>query len=405
VATREKDEMPAGEGKLPLVVIEASESPAAAFAATLLGDFGAEVTVFEPRGGSRLRRLGGEHVQAVWWKILARNKRSIAIDPEHSSSAAVFEAALRRADIVLVDNGPTGRALQRLAREVNRKAQVTRVFATGEDLPSLWPDSTDSAFAGSATGVVALTGKPDEAPIQAEFPLADATSGILAAALALFELRRARLADEAPESIDLGLHEALQRMNEWQVVVAGIQGHAEPRNGNRFPMNWNVGNIFRTRDGKLLTVSAATPSVADRLMNMVGGEKLKNDPRFRTPAARRENMDALDDEIGAWIARHDAAEAMRLVLENDVVVGPIYDAADIMEDPHVRARTDIARMPDGAGGSLPMPAVLPKIDSMPGAIGRLGPKLGEDTAAILETIGFSARQIDELKASGAVVVR
>ena len=56
---REKDAMSAAEGKLPLVVIEASESPAAAFAATLLGDFGAEVTVFEPRAGSRLRRLGG----------------------------------------------------------------------------------------------------------------------------------------------------------------------------------------------------------------------------------------------------------------------------------------------------------------------------------------------------------
>jgi crotonobetainyl-CoA:carnitine CoA-transferase CaiB-like acyl-CoA transferase len=113
-------------------------------------------------------------------------------------------------------------------------------------------------------------------------------------------------------------------------------------------------------------------------------------------------MDALDDEIGAWIARHDAAEAMRLVLENDVVVGPIYDAADIMGDPHLRARGDIARVPDGDGGSLAMPAVLPKIDTMPGGIGRLGPKLGEDTAAVLETIGFSRRQIDELKACGAV---
>jgi crotonobetainyl-CoA:carnitine CoA-transferase CaiB-like acyl-CoA transferase len=392
----------AAKSALPLVVIEASDSPAASFAASLLGDFGAEVIVIEPLGGSRLRQLGGEHVRAVWWPILARNKQSLALDPEHPSSAAILEAALRRADIVLADNSACGRALQRLARSVNKKAQVTRVFATGEDLPSLWADSTVPEFASCATGVVALTGMPDGPPIQAEFPLADATSGIMAAALALIELRRARLEDGAPESIDLALHETLQRMNEWQVVVAGIQGHAEPRNGNRFPMNWNVGNIFRTRDGKLLTVSAATPSVADRLMNMVGGEKLRNDPRFRTPAARRDNMDALDAEIGAWISRHDAAEAMRLVLENDVVVGPIYDAADLLDDAHLRARGDIARVPDGAGGSIPMPAVLPKIDSMPGEIRKLGPRLGEDTTAVLASLGFSHGQIEELKTCGVV---
>jgi crotonobetainyl-CoA:carnitine CoA-transferase CaiB-like acyl-CoA transferase len=395
-------EAAAAQRVLPVVVVETGASPAAGFAASLLGDFGAEAIVLEPPGGSLLRRVGGEHVRAVWWPILARNKRSLALDLDHPAAHPVIAALLRRADAVFLDESAAGRTLRRLAAEVDNKAQLMRLFAPGEDRPDLWRDGKSAAFAGCATGAVALTGMPDGPPFEAEVPLADGTSGILAAALTMIELRQARLAGTAPRAIDLGLHEALQRMNEWQLVVAGIQGHAEPRNGNRFPMNSNIGNIFRTRDGKLLTVSAATPSVADRLLGMIGGESLRDDPRFRTPADRRLNMDALDELVAAWMSRHDAAEAMRLVREHDVVVGPIYDASDLLEDPHVAARGDIIRVPDGNGGSIPMPAPLPKISTLPGQVRSIGPAPGEGSRAVLAGLGFGDRQIDELRKAGAL---
>jgi crotonobetainyl-CoA:carnitine CoA-transferase CaiB-like acyl-CoA transferase len=387
---------------LQLVVVEAGASPAAAFAAALLGDFGAEAVVVEPPGGSPLRRLGGEDVRAVWWPILARNKRSLALDIEHPAAGPVVAALLGRADAVFLDDSEAGRRLRRRAGEVGGKAQVMRLFAPGEDLPDLWPDGKAASLADCATGVVALTGMPDAPPVGAELPLADGTSGILAAALTMLELRRARLDDSRPRPLELGLHEALQRMNEWQLVVAGVQGHAEPRSGNRFPMNSNVGNIFRTRDGKLLTVSAATPSVADRLLGMIGGDALREDPRFRTAADRRLNMDALDAIIAEWMSRHDAGEAMRLVREHDVVVGPIYDAGDILEDPHIAARGDVIRVPDGKGGSIPMPAPLPKITALPGAVRSIGPAPGAGTRALLTGLGFDERRIEELRKVGAL---
>jgi crotonobetainyl-CoA:carnitine CoA-transferase CaiB-like acyl-CoA transferase len=396
------DAMAPDAGSLAITVLEATDSPGAAFAAALLGDFGAAVTVVEGPGGSAIRRLGGEAVRATWWSIIGRNKRSLALDPDSPAAAAVLEAATRAADIIFVDDSPIGRSVEAAAARAGSGAQITRLRAAGADRPADWAGSTAGAFAGLATGVVALTGYPDGPPVQAEFPLADGTSGMMAATLALFELRRARLAGTAPLRLELGLHETLQRMNEWQVVVAGIQGHAEPRNGNRFPMNWNVGNIFETRDGRLLTVSAATPSVADRLMNMVGGDALRTDPRFATPMARRENMDALDDAIGAWMARHDAAEAMREVLANDVVVGPILDAADLLEHAHLAARGDIVRATDASGRSVPMPAPLPHIESLPGRVTHLGPAPGEGARAVLAALGFDPGQIDALAAGGAL---
>jgi crotonobetainyl-CoA:carnitine CoA-transferase CaiB-like acyl-CoA transferase len=388
--------------RLSIRVVETGASPAAAFAAALLGDFGADAIVIEPPGGSPLRLLGGEDVRAVWWPILARNKSSLALDIEHPAARPVVAALLGRADALFLDESVPGRRLRHYAGEIDNKAQVMRLFAPGEDRPDLWPEGKAASLADCATGVVALTGMPDGPPVTAEFPLADGTSGILAAALTMLELRRARLDAGCPRPIALGLHEALQRMNEWQLVVAGVQGHAEPRSGNRFPMNSNVGNIFRTRDGKLLTVSAATPSVADRLLFMVGGDVLRDDPRFRTPADRQLNMDALDAIIAEWMSRHDAGEAMRLVREHDVVVGPIYDASEILEDAHVAARGDIVRLADGKGGTIAMPAPLPKISSLPGEVRRIGPAPGEGTRALLADLGFDGRQIAELRKSGAL---
>ena len=397
----ERDEA-APDSRLPITVLEAADLPAASFACALLGDFGADVVVVEPPGGSAIRRLGGAAVREVWWPIIGRNKRSLALDHTRPSALPVLEAAVRQADIVFVDDTPLGCCVREIAERLQVRGQVTRIFAPGQDRPALWPASTDPALAGCATGVVALTGQPDGAPMQAEFPLSDGTSGIMAAALALVELRRARLTDQRPAGIELGLHETLQRMNEWQAVVASVQGHAEPRNGNRFPMNWNVGNIFRTRDGKLLTVSAATPSVADRLMMMVGGEALRGDPRFTTPQARRDNMDALDDAIAQWMGRHDADEAMRQVLANDVVVGPIFDATDLLADAHIAARNDIVWVTDDAGRSMPMPAPLPKIESMPGSVRHLGPGPGQRSAALLAALGFDAGAQKDLHATGAL---
>ncbi|MFT3721133.1 CoA transferase [Pseudorhodoferax sp.] len=387
---------------LALKVLEATDTPAAAFGAALLGDFGAEVTVVEPPGGSAIRRLGSAAVQEVWWPIIGRNKRSLALDVQRPSAQAVLAAAVREADILLVDDSEQGRAVQEIAAAAQLGGQLTRVFAPGADLPASWRGSTRPEFAACATGLVALTGAQDGPPLQPEFPLADATSGTMAALLALVELRHGRLADQRPQRVDLGLHETLLRMNEWQLPVASVQGHAEPRCGNRFPMNWSIANLYPTRDGRFVTISAATASVAERLMRLVGGEALCSDPRFATPQGRRANMDALDAVIAQWMHAHDAEEVLRLAQEVDVVAGLILDTADLLRNEQVLARGDIVRIADATGRRIAMPAPLPRIDALPGAVRHPGPRPGDGATALLARLGMGAQQVQALREEGAL---
>ena len=341
-----------------VIVVEATDTPAAAFATAMAADFGATVIACEPApGGSGLRRLGPAPVRQVWWPVIARNKLSIAIDPAHARAGEVIGRLAARADVIARDDCPLGRALQAAMGDAPAAVDM-HLYSPGSDRPDLWPWSTRPEFAAAASGMLALTGLADGAAVQPEMPLADYTAGMLALSLALAELRAARRERRAPAPVPLGLHEALHRMNEWQLPVAAARGAPERRNGNRFPMNANIGNVFRTRDGKLLTISAATPSVADRLLEMIGGPALRDDPRFRTPADRRRHMDELDAVIAQWMARHDAEEAMRLVRENDVVAGPICGAEELAFHPHLAARGDVVRLPDGSDAGLPMPAAM-----------------------------------------------
>jgi crotonobetainyl-CoA:carnitine CoA-transferase CaiB-like acyl-CoA transferase len=385
-----------------LVALEISDTPAAAFAAVLAADFGAEVIVCEPPpSGSNLRRLGTPDVQRVWWPVIARNKLSLGIDLAHPEAAPILEQMAGFADLLFRDDQPLA---ARSARDLVNEGRLLDVhlYPPGTDRPDLWPWSTEPEFAAAATGMMALTGDLDGPAVQPEMPLADYAAGMMALTLAMAELRASRHEDRSPRPVELALHEALHRMNEWHIVVATGLGRAEKRNGNRFPMNANIGNIFKTRDGKLLTVSAATPSVADRLLNMIGGKELRDDPRFNTPAARRANMDALDAVVAEWLLEHDMDEAMRLVRENDVVVGPISDARDLASHAHIMGRGDIARSSGDGEGALTMPSALPFVTPVGGHVRHPGPVAGADTERVMKMLGFKDEETANLRSAGVI---
>src|SRR5947209_5697560 len=93
----------AGQDLGSLTVLDLSGGPAASFAGSLFADFGARVIVAEPPGGSPLRQLGPAAVRAVWWRIAARNKLSLALDVAAPQAAPVVSRLHERADIVLRD--------------------------------------------------------------------------------------------------------------------------------------------------------------------------------------------------------------------------------------------------------------------------------------------------------------
>ena len=364
-----------------LTVLEIADTPGAAFAGSLLADYNATVIVCEPPEGSKLRRLGPAMLDETRWKILARNKQSVAAD--WAGSAAKIRELLARADMLIVDTAAPQRAgspwfaVLEAMPEAERPL-VVEVFPTGADRPELWPYASRAEFAGAASGVMALTGHTAKTPIQAEAPLTDYLAGTLAATRALIELRKARITEAAPATVSVPLHKAVQRMIEWQTPVATAKGWAETRMANNFPMNAGIANMHPTGDGKYVAISAVTQATAMRLMNMVGGPELCADPRYATAEARSTGLSELYARIDAWTGARTTQQILETAAAHDVVLGPIYTTSDILADEQVAARGNVIEV-----GGVAMPSVTPRLSGLGAEVRNLGPAVGADNARIM----------------------
>ena len=87
----------------------------------------------------------------------------------------------------------------------------------------------------------------------------------------------------------------------------------------------------------------------------------------------------------------------------EVTVGPIYDIAQILNDPHVIEREILTDYPDPELGQLPMHAVAPRLSATPGSIRSPAPALGQHNRAILAELGIDGPGYDALLAAGIAI--
>ena len=175
----------------------------------------------------------------------------------------------------------------------------------------------------------------------------------------------------------------------------------KPRTGNR-STNSAPRNAYRCKDGRYVGLSASIQSMAERLFRAIGRADLIDDPRYRSNADRVRNAHELDAIIGAFIAERTQAENVAFFEAAEVTIGPIYDTAQLVDDPHIVARELLADYPDAEMGTLPMHAVVPRLLATPGAIRAPAPALGEHNRAVLAELGIDDEAYAKLLACGIV---
>src|SRR5207244_140627 len=139
------------------------------------------------------------------------------------------------------------------------------------------------------------------------------------------------------------------------------------RTGSR-STNSGPRNAYRASDGRYVALSASTQKMAARVFAAIGRPELIDDPRYRTNADRVKHAEELDAIIGAFIARRTQGENVAFFEKAEVTIGPIYDIAQIVEDPHFIDREVIADYPDPDMGAFPMHHVVPRLLGTPGSI-------------------------------------
>ncbi|WP_326723764.1 MULTISPECIES: CoA transferase [unclassified Streptomyces] len=400
--------MNAHPGQAPLTglrVLDLATLFAGPLAATMLGDFGAEVIKVEHPAKPDPSRGHGPSKDGVglWWKLLGRNKRTITLDLSKPGGRETLLRLAATADVVIENFRPGTLEKWDLGWAELSAANPRLVLARVTGFGQFGPYAHRPGFgtlAEAMSGFAAITGEPDAPPTLPPFGLADSIAG-LATAYAVMTALTARERTGEGQVVDMAIIEPILTVLGPQPLWYDQLGHVQPRTGNRSANN-APRNTYRTADGSWVAVSTSAQSIAERLMRLVGRPELIDEPWFATGADRARHADVLDGAVGAWIADRTRDEVLEAFEKAEAAVAPIQDVRDVMTDPQYEALDTITTVQDPELGPLRMQNVLFRLSATPGAIHWAGRPHGADTDTVLTELGLTEREIDALRAEGAL---
>lgn len=344
-----------------LRVIDISTVLAGPNCARYLGDFGADVIKVErPDSGDSLRNMGWRDPvdgEGLWWRIVNRNKRTVALDLKDDDNRKVFLRLITDAD-VLVENFRPG-TLERLGlgpetlHQHNPRLVITRVSGFGQTGPYAHRPGF-ATIAEAMSGLASITGMPGGDPMLPPIALTDEVTGLVAAFATMVALW-----SEQGQVVDVSLLESMFHIMGPLITVWLTRHEMQERMGSLIPYTVPRG-VYRCADGKFVAMSTSSDSIASRVMKLL---HLDDDDRFSTFAGRIKNRKVIDAAIEKWFLEHTQAEALRIFEEIEAAAGPVLDMQDIASDPHYAARNAIVTVE-----GTPMQALIAQLSKTPGAI-------------------------------------
>jgi formyl-CoA transferase len=364
-------------------VVELGQLIAGPFCGQLLGDMGAEVVKIEPPQKGDPMRDWGQGGVPTWWRVIGRNKYSVAADLRVEEGQKLARQLIAKADILIENFRPGTLERWNLApadlMKENPRLIVVRVSGYGQT----GPYAQRAGFGGIAEamgGWRGIVGYPDRPPARMGISIGDtlaASYGCMGALAALHERERSGLG----QIVDAALYESVLQVMEGLIPEWAVAGHKRERTGAKLP-GIAPSNVYRCRDGEFL-IGANQDSVFARLCEAMSKSELATDERFAGHLARGRNQDLLDSIIEQWTCERTVDEVEALMIEHNVPAGRVYDAEDMLADPHFVARESIISIDDG-DGPTPSPGGFQTLSRPPGAGRRPAPReVGQDTQDIL----------------------
>lgn len=400
-----------------LKVVELGQLIAGPFAAKTLGDFGADVVKIEPPprngqgGGDPLRgwRLVKDGT-SVWWQVQARNKRSVALDLRQAEAQDIVRRLAAEADVLIENFRPGAMEEWGLGPEVllaqNPALIMLRVSGYGQTGP--YRDRPGFGVVAEAMGGLRhLSGEPGRVPVRVGVSIGDTLAslhGVIGILLAL-QHRHQTVSPEAPRGrgqvVDVALFEAVFNCMESLLPEYSAFGAVRGPAGSALP-GIAPSNAYTCADGSHVLIAGNGDSIFRRLMACIGRPDLGEASDLQHNPGRVARVAELDQAIGAWAARHTAAEVLAALEAAEVPSGKIYTVADIAADPHYAARGMLQTVQMDDGSALQVPGFVPRLSASPGSHRRNAPTLGQDTDAVLREVGLSEVQIQALRERGVV---
>ena len=380
---------------------------AAPHAATIMGEFGADVIKVEhPNGGDPWRRYGTKTNlpdQSLAWLNEARNKRSITLDLSKKEGAEVLKKLIKTADVVCENFRPGTLEKWGLGWEILKKINpgliLLRVSGYGQTGP--YKDRPGFArIAHAYGGLTYLSGMPGEIPVTpGSTSLGDYMTGMNGCIGIMMALRHREATGEG-QVVDCALFESVFRALDEIAPRYATDGFIRQPEGTG-TLNACPHGHFPSGDGKFLAIACTTDKMFERLTIAMEREDLLE--KFGDQVTRLDNRVQVLKEVEKWTRSLPRETIIDVCTRNGVPAGSINSIADIFEDEHFKAREAIKHVKVPGVGDVAVPNVFPTLSETPGTIDNLGPGLGDHNKDLYrEELALSDSELQSLKESGVI---
>ena len=374
------------------------------FCGMLLGDMGAEVIRIDKLSGSEDRYLVpvAESGEGPLFLALNRNKKSLTLNPMKPQGREIVENLVKTADIVIANlPQPTLEAMgidYDSLRAIKPDIILTTVTAYGNG----GPYSERVGFDGVAQALAGATymgGRPGD-PMKSFVPFADFGTATMAAFGTLSALIERNKTGNG-QLVEAALTRTVMAFNIALLAEEAIKSIDRPSYGNR---GYSAGpsDIFKTTDGAVMVQVVGQP-LFERWAKLMGEESWLQDPRFATDMDRGENGELLSARMQMWCKDMSTKEVLDALDEARIPCGPVLSAKQVLQDPHIKAMDFLQDMNfPGLKKPIPINTTPVKLSQTPGTIRQRTAELGEHTDEILNSLGYTADKISEMRIARVV---
>jgi len=385
-------------------IVDMSRLVAGNAVSSQLADFGAEVIKIEDPGKGDPLRAWQTNGVSVHWKLYARNKKSVALGLRPARGRELLLDLISTAEVLIENFRPgtlekMGLAPADLLRR-NPRLVIVRVSGWGQDGP--YKDRPGfGTLVESMSGYASRTGFADREPVLPPTALADMVAGLYGAFAVMVALRRVEVEGGSGQVIDLPLIDPLFSFIATEAPIYNLTQQVRPRTGSRSETT-SPRNVFRTKDGRYIGISASIQAMSERLFRAIGREDMISDPRFANNTVRVKNADETEAPIVAFIGARTLDENMAIFEAAEVTASPVYDIDQFLADPHVQARGIVVDVPDAQVGQLTMHNIIPRLSDTPGRLRTPAPEIGQHTVEILGQLGVAPAELEALAREGII---
>ncbi len=364
----------------------------------ILGDAGADIIKVEPPGGDMTRYVGPRRSDdmAAYFANLNRNKRSIVLDLKRPAAHAALMALVRTADVFVHNMRLSAAARLGLdyASLAKINPRIVHACATGfRPGSSKEEDPAYDDIIQGMGGIAHLNGRGAQAdgPRYVPSVMADKLTGhVLASSIAMALFARERTG--RGQAVHVPMMDTLVAF----LLPEHMWGHSinAPELGIGYPrMLTPDRRPFATSDG-YMCVMVATHAQWARLYALFGKPELANDPRFATPTARAQNIEAAYAIVTEGMKQRTSAEWLVLLKEADLPHGPANSLEDLVQDPYLNEINFFQQVDHPTEGPMTVLGIPVTYYGTPATIRRLAPRLGQHTHEVLAEAGLTPAEIE-----------